>query len=114
LQDVLQPPDLSKFRPIEARPGVYLLFNEGGEIVYVGQSCNCARRIQEHAKTPKVFSNAQFYHLPSENARLILEGILILYFRPVYNRGINLGLSCGRVWEIKWPSARRRQPVSAT
>ena len=84
-------------------PGVYLLFDYPGNVVYIGQSSDVARRLKDHrAEGTKKFHYALFYQLADETSRLRLEGILILLHLPCYNKGINLGLRPGRVWEIRW------------
>lgn len=86
--------------------GIYLLYKDD-VVVYIGQSANVASRLKTHRKEAlKEFHTARVYPLDDLQSRVILEGILILYFRPPYNRGLNLGLSCGRVWEVKWKRPR--------
>lgn len=88
--------------------GVYLLMQDD-KVRYVGQSSNISLRLKQHRKEQKKrFNKVLFYHIVSEIARLRLEGILILWYVPIYNRGINLGLANGdNVWEIRWKRPRR-------
>lgn len=93
-------------------PGVYLLFDYPGNVVYIGQSADVARRLKDHrSEGTKDFHYALFYHLDDESSRLRLEGILILLHLPAYNKGLNLGLRPGRAWEIRWkrPKAPKKQ-----
>lgn len=102
-------PNLTSFEKEEALattaapvPGIYLLWRDGA-IVYAGQSGDIKTRLRTHRKEDvKKFHSASFYRLPDEMSRLISEGILILYFLPEYNRGLNLGMAVGRVWTVKW------------
>lgn len=92
-----------------ATPGLYLLFADGPEPVYVGQSRNIRVRLATHRREgKKVFHTARFYPVGSEQSRLILETVLIALLRPPLNRGLMLGIADGRLWEIKWPGRKRR------
>ena len=83
-------------------PGVYLLSRDG-VVVYAGQSGDLKTRFRQHRKeATKVFHTASFYRLGDEMSRLQTEGILILYFLPKYNRGLNLGMAADRLWAVKW------------
>jgi hypothetical protein len=87
-------------------PGIYLLF-DGDELVYVGQSGDIKVRLAQHRKEgAKQFDRVLLYHMASEMSRLRTEGILILYFLPKYNRGINLGMNRDRLWAIRWKRSR--------
>lgn len=97
-------------------PGVYALFDDGVP-VYIGHSSNLPRRLAQHDhEGSKSYSSTKVYHrnpqLSSESFRLQLESLLILYYLPKYNKGLNLGFaSPGKVWEIKW--SRKRSDVSS-
>lgn len=85
-----------------AVPGVYLLF-DGDSLVYVGQSSDIELRLKQHRKErKKSFNFALLYHIDSLEDRLRLETILIMALLPEANKGLNLGLHKGRVWEVKW------------
>jgi len=84
--------------------GVYVLLNLAGEPVYVGQSSDVARRLEEHRlgtdavsgpyKTqPKDFHRALFLPVSSNSDRLRLEAILVLAIAPQLNRALFLRLS---------------------
>ncbi len=76
-------------------------------VVYVGQSRDIAARLRTHRlEKTKCFHKALFYPLADEMSRLRTEGILILYFLPLYNRGLNLGLAAGRLWAVRWRRER--------
>lgn len=105
LPDILDFQDEEHLEP--ATSGLYLLY-AGAELVYVGQSSNIGVRIVEHQRSDKAFNTFRFYPMPDLSSRLRAEGILILKYLPKYNRALNLGMSEGRVWEIRWraPSSR--------
>ncbi len=112
-------PSLNEFKaerelPIEPTAGIYLLLNETG-IVYVGQSSDVRRRLAQHrAEGKKRFDYAQWYALETENARLIVEGCLILLHRPEHNHAVCLGIAKGHVHELAYGSVfgqyRRKGP----
>ncbi len=81
--------------------GVYLLWDLGGNLVYVGQSFDIANRLSQHRKEgTKEFHRATWIAVADKALRLRYEGILILASCPPYNRSIQLGLaSDGRVWD---------------
>lgn len=84
--------------------GVYVLLDLASSPVYVGQSSDIARRLEEHRQgttstargyeTPaKDFHRALFFPVSSNSDRLRLEGILILALAPLLNRALFLRLS---------------------
>jgi hypothetical protein len=79
--------------------GVYLLYQKE-KLLYVGQTYNLNQRLIQHQEKP--FTHAIVYHINELVSRLRVEGILILWLLPELNRGMNLGLCQGKVWEVKW------------
>lgn len=88
-------------------PGVYVLRTNGGGIVYVGQSNDCARRVWRQHVKDKSFDYVEVYHMSDDSSRLRLEGALILALAPDLNRGLHLGFKKSKCWEIKWSSKTR-------
>lgn len=87
--------------PILSGGGVYLLYDRG-QLVYVGQTGNLFRRLAEHrAEATKVFDSYRVYHNDDLDARLRIEGIIMLTYLPRYNHALLLGLDglTGKVWE---------------
>jgi hypothetical protein len=83
--------------------GVYRLLDASGTTVYVGQSSNIKLRLAQHRKEQtKLFEYALLYQIEAETTRLRWETILIMQYLPKYNKGLYLGLSSGKVWEIRW------------
>lgn len=71
-------------------PGVYFLYNEG-ELVYIGQTTNVARRILRHIEEGlKDFDAARYTKVP-EDSLSIVEATLIKNLRPIYNIKMNDG-----------------------
>jgi hypothetical protein len=81
-QDVLD--NLMPFRekpPIEA---VYFLLR-GERLVYIGETCNLARRIEAHRKD-KMFDEVRYLEASSlDLRRRIAEGVFIRLLRPPLN-----------------------------
>lgn len=84
--------------------GVYVLLNLAGAPVYVGQSSDILRRLEEHRlgtealargyeTKPKDFHRALYQPIADLSDRLRLEGILILALTPHLNRALFLRLS---------------------
>ena len=76
--------------------GVYLLWDSNGQLVYVGQSADIARRLTEHRKEgTKPFLRATFFPVADHSDRLRVESILILCALPPYNRHCTIGIAGG-------------------
>lgn len=85
--------DKLKFLP--TNPGVYVMLDKDGEVIYVGKAKNLKNRVRQYffnsVKTEKVMamvSNiADFYYVitPSEIDALSLENNLIKKYKPRYN-----------------------------
>lgn len=85
-----------KLRLLPAQPGVYLMKNKAGEIIYVGKAVSLRNRVRSYFQssrnqTPKVAamveSIADFEYIvtDSEVEALILESNLIKKYSPWYN-----------------------------
>ncbi len=81
---------------LPARPGVYLMHNRKGTIIYIGKAINLASRVrsyfhasaQEHPKTRRLvaeIANIEWIITNSEVEALILEANLIKKHRPRFN-----------------------------
>ncbi|HBY55204.1 MAG TPA: excinuclease ABC subunit C [Coxiellaceae bacterium] len=76
------------------KPGIYQMFDAGGQVLYVGKAKNLKKRVSSyfraanHPKT-KIFmaqvENIEIIITPSENAALLLESNLIKAKKPRYN-----------------------------
>ncbi|MBV1911219.1 MAG: excinuclease ABC subunit UvrC [Kangiellaceae bacterium] len=77
------------------RPGIYQMFNETGEVIYVGKAKNLKSRVssyfqkQDHSPKTRVLvkqvRDIQVVITASENEALILENQLIKKHKPRYN-----------------------------
>lgn len=78
------------------RPGVYIMRNAGGEVIYVGKAVDLRSRVRSYLhpsawENPKVraivaeLADLQFIVADSELEALILEANLIKEYRPRYN-----------------------------
>ena len=87
--------DEEKLKKLPDRPGVYLMKNQQGKVIYVGKAISLKRRVrsyfqkQDHA--PKVQAMVERIHdfeyiiTDSELEALILECNLIKQYAPWYN-----------------------------
>jgi excinuclease ABC subunit C len=75
-------------------PGVYLMKNEAGEIIYVGKATSLKRRVSSYFQRPhdariqEMVSNIRsidYIEKPTAIEALILEANLIKYYWPYYN-----------------------------
>ncbi|MBQ8197761.1 MAG: GIY-YIG nuclease family protein, partial [Clostridia bacterium] len=84
-----------KLKLLPDNPGVYVMLDKNGQIIYVGKAKNLKNRVRQYffnsVKTEKVMamvSNiADFYYIiaPSEIDALSLENNLIKKHKPRYN-----------------------------
>ncbi len=85
-----------KVAALPAHPGVYLMRNAAGEVIYVGKAVNLAQRVRSYfqrssQEQPKVrrlvreIADLEWILTNSEVEALILEANLIKRYRPRYN-----------------------------
>ncbi|HNV85576.1 MAG TPA: excinuclease ABC subunit UvrC [Candidatus Omnitrophota bacterium] len=84
-----------RLKELPARPGVYLMKNREGDILYIGKALNLRGRVSSYFRTkglpPKVaalvgkISDIDFIETPTEMDALLLEARLIRKFSPRYN-----------------------------
>ncbi|MCD6345221.1 MAG: excinuclease ABC subunit UvrC [Anaerolineae bacterium] len=85
-----------KLATLPTRPGVYLMHNAKGQVIYVGKAINLANRVrsyfhasaQEHPKTRRLvaeIADLEWIITGSEVDALILEATLIKKYRPRFN-----------------------------
>ncbi len=84
-----------KIKHLPENPGVYVMLDAGGQIIYVGKAKNLKNRVRQYffntLKTEKVMAMvkniADFYYIiaPSEIDALSLENNLIKKHKPRYN-----------------------------
>lgn len=99
IQDLLK---ISKIRAIKFTPvdlkdkdidgGIYRMFNDSGEIIYVGKSNNLKRRIHQHlGRTTNTtyfmdeVKRIEWHEEPDPVFETLLESIFIAFYRPKYN-----------------------------
>ena len=91
LQELLQ-----KALALPLQPGVYLMYNKGGQVIYVGKAKNLKNRVCQYFRngsdhTPKVAKMVSMVHrfeyilCNSEYEALVLEASLIKQYQPKYN-----------------------------
>ena len=84
-----------KLRDLPEKPGVYVMHNAGGEIIYVGKAINLKRRVMQYfrssekpAKVQAMVDNIDYFEYIitlSETDALALESTLIKKNMPRYN-----------------------------
>ncbi len=114
LQLELFTPDLSDFGPEEpfdapfpviSFAGLYALFDEHDECLYIGQSVSVPARIPQHRQKSwfRRVATRRTLELKDEEARLIREAVLCLALRPCKNRTIKLAKpKHGTCHELSW------------
>jgi DNA polymerase-3 subunit epsilon len=77
---------------VDVGSGVYRMYNDSGEIIYVGKSVNIHKRMHQHlgkdtntAYFIDEVKKIEFLQEPDPVFLTMLEGIFIAYHRPKYN-----------------------------
>jgi DNA polymerase III subunit epsilon len=87
--------DLSKIEEIPEEPGIYYFYDENGELIYIGKSCNMKQRISTHLSNNSSNRAMQMRDLiadidweitGSELIALLRESYEIKETKPFYNR----------------------------
>ncbi|RJO62494.1 MAG: excinuclease ABC subunit UvrC [Dehalococcoidia bacterium] len=88
-------PLLVRARQLPTDPGVYIMKNAAGKVLYVGKAVNLRNRVKSYfmktghdAKTEQMVSHVvdfEFYIVASEEEALVLELNLVKKFRPHFN-----------------------------
>ena len=86
---------LEKANSLPLRPGVYIMKNSAGEVIYVGKSAKLKNRVSQYfqnskknIKTEKMVASVHdfdFYLCDTEMEALTLENVLIKEYYPRYN-----------------------------
>lgn len=88
-------PLLVRSRQLPTDPGVYIMKNAAGKVIYVGKAVNLRNRVKSYfmktdhdPKTTQMVANVvdfEFFVVSSEEEALVLELNLIKKFRPYFN-----------------------------
>jgi len=87
--------DLEELEEIPNKPGIYKLFNDVNQLIYVGKSKHIRKRIDQHLKNSKTMkgelmrqeiARIEFELTGSELIALLYESELIKQHLPIYNR----------------------------
>ncbi len=109
---------LKKLNSVPNIPGVYLMKDRDGDVIYVGKAISLKKRIasyfQKTAASPKNLSlvsdihNFEFIPVASEAEALILENTLIKRYQPRYNVNLKDGKSYPfvKISNERFPSVR--------
>lgn len=91
------------------KSGIYFLFNDKEEIVYIGKSGNVYTRILEHiVGEEKDFKRFNFVEIKNETLYEILEVLLISITIPKYNKLI---VNNYKEWLFTLPTIARTVPL---
>ncbi len=99
--------------------GVYA-FIDGPTVLYIGHSSNFKARIATHRREKKWITpttRVLVTPIADLDARLHLETILMLAYRPLHNKLINIRFRAdGTIYETPWltPSYQRKKKKSST
>ena len=85
-----------QLRALTDRPGVYLMKNAAGEIIYVGKALNLKNRVRSYFGSPsslepktrrlvEQITDFEFIITNSEQEALILEATLVKQYQPYFN-----------------------------
>ena len=94
-QDLHEDLDLNSYDDIPNKIGVYKLFNESDELIYIGKSIHIKKRIAQHLKNTKTVKGLKMraeiaridYEVThSELIALLVESSLIKEHQPIYNK----------------------------
>lgn len=89
--------DLTKVLEAPKNTGIYYLYNENHEVIYIGKSINIRTRLYNHLRQPKTqkaiqmhteVADVDFEITGSELASLLLESQEIKRLKPKYNRAL--------------------------
>lgn len=87
--------DIDSIDDLPQKVGIYKLFDEDNQLIYIGKSKNIKKRVDQHLSNYKANKNgemrkeicrAEFVLTGSELIALLLESKLIKQHRPKYNR----------------------------
>ena len=85
-----------RLRAIPAQPGVYLMKDRGGEVIYVGKAASLRNRVRSYFQTPygkeprvralaRRIADFEFIVTESAQEALLLENLLIKQRKPFFN-----------------------------
>ena len=87
--------NINEFDDIPNKIGVYFLYNEKDELIYIGKSIHIKKRIEQHLKNSKTekaiklrseIAKIEYTLTGSELISLLMESELIKLHQPIYNR----------------------------
>src|SRR3954454_24029830 len=85
-----------RLRALPPKPGVYIMRNEKGDVIYVGKAANLRNRVRNyfgapHSLEPKTYAlvehieDFEYIVTPSAQEALHLEATLVKRHQPIYN-----------------------------
>jgi len=87
--------DIARLQEIPEEPGVYYFYNEDGDVIYVGKSCNLFQRVNTHLSNNtsaramemrSMIADITWEPTGSELIALLLESAEIKKKKPLFNR----------------------------
>ena len=88
--------DISKIEKIPDEPGIYYFYNENGDLIYIGKSCDLQQRVSTHLSNNTtnramemrdMIADISWEVTGSELIALLRESFEIKNNKPVFNRG---------------------------
>lgn len=67
------------------KSGVYFLFDEFDELIYIGQSINIFQRLQAHKNSTPGIKTVSYLVLNSPKEIDVIENVYIHYYKPKFN-----------------------------
>lgn len=91
-----------KIRDLPSRPGVYLMHDAGGRVIYVGKAKSLKKRVQSYLRhknyaSPRLrklvseITDISFIRTESDAEAFIVESRLIKHYQPFYNVELKMG-----------------------
>ena len=87
--------DISKIEKIPDEPGIYYFYNENGDLIYIGKSCDLQQRVSTHLSNNTTTRSMEMRDMiadidwdvtGSELIALLRESFEIKKNKPIYNR----------------------------
>ncbi|MEE8522149.1 MAG: GIY-YIG nuclease family protein [Gemmatimonadota bacterium] len=93
-------------------PGIYVLSDADGGVIYVGESGDVTRRLKQHARDKRWYKKVvtvRSIFCSDRDLRLTGETLLILRHRPRHNRAIMIGLDAtAKVYPLQFVKTRHK------
>lgn len=87
--------NLEELQCLRKKQGVYFLYDEDKQLVYIGESGNMYQRILEHiVESKKIFSHFKAIEIDNKTSSQLMEIKLICELKPKYNNLVIPNYDC--------------------